>query len=189
MTNQSHTELAAHMALVSAYANAYEDQNSDPNKLIKAYYEIEASARALAAIPAAALESPTPPTAPAQAPQAATAGAEIDTEAERKLFEADAEPMDFDLERVPHNPNVEPWDDYFDKDTGHRWGGWLGRAALRASTPAEIVPVSIAQLEVAFAALSADPCSAGFTTPEHWFVAGAGTAEGFHGIVTKESST
>ena len=55
-------------------------------------------------------------------------------EAQRVLFEADAELMGFDLTRC-ENIGVEPWADYANSDTGHRWGGWLG-AALR-SMPAE----------------------------------------------------
>ena len=45
------------------------------------------------------------------------------TEAQRDAFEADAAPMGFDLTRqsiaVP-----EPWAEYVDSDTGHRWAGW-----------------------------------------------------------------
>lgn len=45
------------------------------------------------------------------------------TEAMRAAFEADAGPMGFDLRRqsiaVP-----EPWAEYVDLDTGHRWAGW-----------------------------------------------------------------
>jgi hypothetical protein len=48
---------------------------------------------------------------------------------ERERFEADAEPMGFDLTRVD-NIGVEPWSDYADSDTGHRWGGWQARASL-----------------------------------------------------------
>lgn len=46
---------------------------------------------------------------------------------ERADFEADAAQYDFDLTRqrlaVP-----EPWSEYRDADTGHRWAGWLARA-------------------------------------------------------------
>jgi hypothetical protein len=55
----------------------------------------------------------------------------------RLQFEADAAPMGFDLTRqsiaVP-----EPWAEYADESTGHRWGGWLAafdRAAI-ADVPA-----------------------------------------------------
>lgn len=45
-------------------------------------------------------------------------------EAERKLFEADAEPYGFDFTR--HTCAApEPWGEYLDAETGHRWGGWL----------------------------------------------------------------
>ncbi len=53
---------------------------------------------------------------------------EQDRESERPAFEADAEPLGFDLTRIA-NPNVEPWDDYLEMETGMRWGGWLARAA------------------------------------------------------------
>ena len=56
----------------------------------------------------------------------------MNTEAMRAAFEADAESMGFDLTRqsiaVP-----EPWAEYLDGDTGHRWAGWIAateRAAL-----------------------------------------------------------
>lgn len=50
-------------------------------------------------------------------------------EAERALFEADAEPYGFDLTR--HQcASPEPWSEYANEATGHRWGGWL---AARAS--------------------------------------------------------
>jgi hypothetical protein len=42
----------------------------------------------------------------------------------RKAFEADAAPIGFDLTRqsiaVP-----EPWAEYANENTGHRWAGWL----------------------------------------------------------------
>lgn len=47
-----------------------------------------------------------------------------DYEPLRAAFEVDAETLGFDLTRA-HNPNVEPWDDYVDQQTGHRWGGWI----------------------------------------------------------------
>jgi hypothetical protein len=56
---------------------------------------------------------------------------EQDQERERAAFEADAEPLGFDLLRMA-NPNVEPWDDYHEMETGMRWGGWLARAAITA---------------------------------------------------------
>lgn len=42
----------------------------------------------------------------------------------RAEFEADAEPMGFDLTRISL-PVPEPWSEYADENTGHRWGGWL----------------------------------------------------------------
>lgn len=57
---------------------------------------------------------------------------------ERAAFEADAAPMGFDLTRqsiaVP-----EPWAEYGDEHTGHRWAGWLARASL-AEGKAEPAP-------------------------------------------------
>lgn len=48
---------------------------------------------------------------------------------ERAQFEADAEPMGFDLTRQ-NLPVPEPWSEYADENTGHRWAGW--QAARRA---------------------------------------------------------
>jgi hypothetical protein len=48
-------------------------------------------------------------------------------EAERKRFEADAAPYEFDLTRQTCAA-PEPWAEYADDATGHRWGGWLARA-------------------------------------------------------------
>lgn len=61
-------------------------------------------------------------------------------EAERALFEADAEAMGFDLTRrelaVP-----EPWSEYRFRDTGHRWAGWLAaRSSIRPAQAAEPTP-------------------------------------------------
>lgn len=67
--------------------------------------------------------------APAQPAQGLTDG-EQDRESERPAFEADAAPLGFDLLRTA-NPNVEPWDDYLEMETGMRWGGWLARAAIQ----------------------------------------------------------
>ena len=53
-------------------------------------------------------------------------------EAERKLFEADAEQYGFDLTR--HQCAApEPWSEYADQATGHRWGGWLAARAMPAN--------------------------------------------------------
>ncbi len=54
--------------------------------------------------------------------------------AARVAFERDAEPMGFDLRR--HECMVpEPWSEYRDINTGHRWGGYL--AATHAATARE----------------------------------------------------
>jgi hypothetical protein len=67
--------------------------------------------------------------------------AELDEEAERALFHADAEPMGFDLTR--HQCAApEPWSQYKDIDTGNRWGGWLARAATVQQVGAEWMPIS-----------------------------------------------
>lgn len=53
-------------------------------------------------------------------------------ERERALFEADAGSYEFDLTR--HQCAVpEPWAEYANEDTGHRWAGWL--AALSSRSP------------------------------------------------------
>lgn len=53
--------------------------------------------------------------------------ADQNTEAERKAFEQDAEALGFSTVRLV-NQNPEPWDDYLEHNTGHRWGGWLAHA-------------------------------------------------------------
>ena len=92
-----------------------------------------------------------------------------DAEQERQAFERDAEPMGFDLTR--HECAApEPWSEYKDADTGHRWGGWLARAAsMQAESPADpsFVQVHIDEydklgccrrlLEIIAAGDSADP--------------------------------
>lgn len=65
---------------------------------------------------------------------------------ERAAFEADAEPMGFDLTRmkcaVP-----EPWSEYLDDATGHRWAGWLaGRASLAQQAAPATFPTRILDL-------------------------------------------
>lgn len=55
----------------------------------------------------------------------------------REAFEADAGPYGFDLTRSA-NVTGEPWGDYDDPTTGHRWAGWL--AALSAPHPCEPEP-------------------------------------------------
>lgn len=53
-------------------------------------------------------------------------------EAAREAFEADAEPYGFDLTR--HQCAApEPWAEYADAATGHRWGGWLAAIAAMGS--------------------------------------------------------
>lgn len=50
-------------------------------------------------------------------------------EAERQLFEADASVYGFDLTR--HQCAApEPWSEYADAATGHRWGGWLAARSM-----------------------------------------------------------
>ena len=50
-------------------------------------------------------------------------------EAERGLFEADAEPYGFDLARR-QCAAPEPWAEYESEATGHRWAGWLAARAM-----------------------------------------------------------
>ena len=45
-------------------------------------------------------------------------------EEERALFEADAKPYGFELTRWA-SVTDEPWTEYVDEFTGHRWAGWL----------------------------------------------------------------
>jgi len=57
----------------------------------------------------------------------------------RKKFEADAKELGFDLTRTEFNLNVEPWDDYIEDDTGHRYGGFIaGYQAAHAESAAKI---------------------------------------------------
>ncbi|MET3371977.1 hypothetical protein ABIC89_001018 [Variovorax boronicumulans] len=62
-------------------------------------------------------------------------------EDERAAFEADAAPMGFDLKRLSCLA-PEPWSEYADESTGHRWGGWLARA----TSTRESCPLTIAQI-------------------------------------------
>lgn len=48
---------------------------------------------------------------------------------ERVLFEADAKEYGFDLTRF-QCAAPEPWSEYADPATGHRWGGWLAARAM-----------------------------------------------------------
>jgi len=58
---------------------------------------------------------------------------------DREKFEADAKELGFDLTRTEFNPNVEPWDDYIEDDTGHRYGGFIaGYQAATAESAARI---------------------------------------------------
>lgn len=53
-------------------------------------------------------------------------------EAERKLFEADAEPYGFDLTRL-QCAAPEPWSEYMSTETGHRWAGWLAARSMASN--------------------------------------------------------
>lgn len=59
-------------------------------------------------------------------------------EAERKLFEADAEVYGFDVTRQ-QCVAPEPWSEYVNAETGHRWGGWLVAQSLAADKIFELV--------------------------------------------------
>lgn len=48
------------------------------------------------------------------------------TEENKHAFEADARALGFDVKAATHkNMSGEPWCEYRDLLTGHRWGGWL----------------------------------------------------------------
>lgn len=47
-------------------------------------------------------------------------------EIQRMLFENDAKAYGFDLTRM-ECAAPEPWSEYADSATGHRWAGWLAR--------------------------------------------------------------
>jgi len=68
-------------------------------------------------------------------------------DAEREAFEVDAEPMGFDLTRSSAELQrlaPEPWIEYQNFETGHRWGGWLARAA----TSPQAAPVVVDAQEI-----------------------------------------
>lgn len=52
--------------------------------------------------------------------------ADIERELERDIFEQDAATYGFDLTRA-YSAAPEPWSEYADATTGHRWAGWLAR--------------------------------------------------------------
>ncbi|MEW6314732.1 MAG: hypothetical protein AB1513_11965 [Pseudomonadota bacterium] len=57
-------------------------------------------------------------------------------EAARSAFEADAGPYGFDLTR--HQCAApEPWSEYADPKTGHRWAGWLAAFAAQERMAAD----------------------------------------------------
>ena len=66
------------------------------------------------------------PDAAAAAPASVLSPSEA--EAERTGFEADAIPYGFDLTRQK-TLAPEPWSEYRDEGTRHRWAGWLARAS------------------------------------------------------------
>lgn len=51
---------------------------------------------------------------------------ELANDIQRDLFEQDAMAYGFDLTRA-HSAAPEPWSEYADASTGHRWAGWLAR--------------------------------------------------------------
>lgn len=51
---------------------------------------------------------------------------ELAKDIERELFELDAGALGFDLTRAECSA-LEPWSEYADQATGHRWAGWLAR--------------------------------------------------------------
>lgn len=77
---------------------------------------------------------------------------QAEQQSERERFEADAGPYGFDLTRCELSLSGEPWTEYRDSGTGHRWAGWLAArnphqvpAALsHQSTPQGWQPISTA---------------------------------------------
>jgi len=59
-----------------------------------------------------------------QDPVAGNGDAVPDVEKERAAFEADAVPYGFSIERMT-SASPEPWMEYAEQVTGHRWAGWL----------------------------------------------------------------
>lgn len=58
-------------------------------------------------------------------------------EQERDAFEADAAGYGFDLTRF-ECAAPEPWSEYADPATGHRWAGWLARSDMTANAVAAV---------------------------------------------------
>ena len=61
------------------------------------------------------------------------------TDKMRAEFEADAGPMGFDLRRQSIAVS-EPWAEYVDLDTGHRWAGWQAAIVRAAAAIGEGMP-------------------------------------------------
>lgn len=53
----------------------------------------------------------------------------VEREDERQAFEKDAEAYGFNVTRH-QSPAVEPWSEYENAATGHRWAGWLAAKGL-----------------------------------------------------------
>jgi hypothetical protein len=67
------------------------------------------------------------------------------TAGERERFEADAGPYGFDLTRDTRPAlSGEPWTEYRDMATGHRWAGWLAARASAAPAAPQWQPIETA---------------------------------------------
>lgn len=62
----------------------------------------------------------------------------MNVEQERARFEADAAAYGFDLTRY-ECAAPEPWSEYADPATGHRWAGWLAGAEQAANSKSTTV--------------------------------------------------
>jgi hypothetical protein len=64
----------------------------------------------------------------------------------REAFEADAAPYGFDLTRQ-ECAAPEPWSEYADEATGHRWAGWLAALAYAYDDAANVCEERVMALD------------------------------------------
>lgn len=80
-------------------------------------------------------------------------------EVERILFEDDADSYGFDLRRLTC-ASPEPWSEYYNSDTGHRWGGWLAARSLRQDKEYPLLNLRMVQAAIEEAVLrERDSCA------------------------------
>ena len=80
---------------------------------------------------------------------------QAEQQSERERFEADAGPYGFDLTRCKVSLSGEPWTEYRDSGTGHRWAGWLAaHEPHQLPQGATLSPPSTAQKPVAWATMN-----------------------------------